>query len=184
MNIVTFHDYYHYVAHCPLITKKIKLHLDGTSGLIYYRFSDTQPHTVTPMVRNPTEPVSAKTDADYLTLPALNNDSEHTDNSPSASETSQLQPDPILSQDKTLPANIPKDDNGFSLLHSVVFHEIEHWSRQPESRNHFFYPAWIEAKYKNLHPTSSWNETSRILKLNNYEDYIVFTQQCPHIGDT
>jgi hypothetical protein len=61
---------------------------------------------------------------------------------------------------------------------------MEAWSRQPESKQHYFYPKWVEAKYKNLNPTSTWSDTCRILKIKTVDKYMSFAINCPRITET
>jgi hypothetical protein len=187
MNITTFRDYYHYVANCPSITRRIKLHLDTTSGVIHYRILEVQPQAVTPQVCN--QVVSTGNDICELDLPSLQGpnpcDREHK----IKPETVPPDENPKLPSTKIVPVSenqiIHADqDDDFPLLHSAVFHAIDLWSHQTESKQHQLYPKWVEAKLKQLSPTSTWSETCNILKISTYEDYIAFVLDCPFIDKT
>lgn len=75
MNINTFCDYYHSIANSTSITKKVKLKLDNTSGVIHYWLLETQPNTITPLVHNQSSTISENN----LDLPDLNASATITD---------------------------------------------------------------------------------------------------------
>ena len=205
MNINTFRDYYHYIANSQPITKKVKLHLDNSSGVIHYRLLEIQPNTITPLVRseNNLDLPDLKANANVdLKLPDLNIPNRHSmiipinqtvqerlqvsSETKETTETTKIPqgwPDEHKSTDEN---RIPKTpaDNGFSLTHSVVYHELEAWSRLPQSKNHYFYPKWVEAKYKNLSLTWTWSDTCRILKIESLDEYVSFAYNCPRIIET
>jgi hypothetical protein len=205
MNINTFRDYYHYIANSQPITKKVKLHLDNSSGVIHYRLLGIQPNTITPPVRSennlelPDLEATANVD---LKPPDLNIPHQNSTIIPinqSVQERSQVSSETKGTTEMTnIPQGWPDEhkstdedripispaDNGFSLTHSVVYHKMEAWSRLPQSKNHYFYPKWVEAKYKNLSPTSTWSDTCRILKIESLDEYVSFAYNCPRIIET
>jgi hypothetical protein len=93
------------------------------------------------------------------------------------------QTDPSSNAKATNNSNTTSEES-FAITHSVVYHEIAAWAQYTDSKAHNFYPKWVEAKYKNLSPTSTWKDTRHILKLTNYEQYIIWISQCPCILET
>jgi len=90
----------------------------------------------------------------------------------------------IEQTDPSYNAKNTTSEESFAITHSVVYHEIAAWAQYTDSKAHNFYPKRVEAKYKNLSPTSTWEDTRHILKLTNYEQYIIWISQCPRIPET
>jgi len=167
-DIKNFSDYYYYIANCPVITKNYKIHLDQSTGVISY---------CSLMGTNLVIPMKGHT----MTHESL------TDHS-----VSWLQPVTAIPQSLQLPQHdsassetpISLDDDSvtdFSIIHSLLYHAVTRWTREPDAKTHPFYSDWLKWKYQGLLPITEWSTVSKILACKDYDEYIMVMQRCPFI---
>jgi len=87
---------------------------------------------------------------------------------------SWLQPVTAIPQSLQLPQHdsassekpISLDDDSvtdFSIIHSLLYHAVTRWTREPDAKTHPFYSDWLKWKYQGLLPITEWSTVSKIL---------------------
>ncbi len=186
LNIENFMEYYYYINACPTLKQITKIHLDITSGTIYYRplQTSTQYNCPSHLVTQTTTPQRGN----ITSLPEIPKQPDLT-HPRILIPSEMLQLPTLLTRSEADTTSEPSCDdfdinsmeNNFEHIHSILYHTVEQWTHAPDASKHKFYTEWTKAKYLGITSTSPWNTVSKILKLNNYEDYIQFITQCPNV---
>jgi hypothetical protein len=154
----TYHDYYQSIATCPCITGKIKLYWDTNNAVIHCKNSIQNTSTSSKNICDLTSPSDTSAQHAILTEPTVR---------------------AITREYKTAD---PHANDDFGQTHYRIFHVIETWTQQPDSRTHPFRAIWYQAKYHGLNPYSDWPTVQRLINCQDYDDYIKYVTQCPIVG--